>query len=278
VTTIADLARDYGLAATDLQTHPGGFNSDCVVADGTWFVKIWRRTEAPTGLALLGDLRTAGLPVPTPIATATGQLHAWSEGRPYAVFPYVAGRTANKDDWRLTAQALAQVHRLDGIDLAMRPIDEPDIWPLRDHLDHPWIRDRRHEVAANIARLEETIARANAKPVRNVVCHRDFGGFNLLLDDGEVVAILDWERAVLGPREHDLWMAVEGPFGTEFLNEYGAYDLDRDHLEYALLARALRDTTARVLTETDRDGVDTWGFQRIAKLERDLATFTPFCA
>jgi hypothetical protein len=45
-----------------------------------------------------------------------------------------------------------------------------------------------------------------------------------------------------------------------------------------LLTRALRDLAARVLTETDRPGVDTWGFQQIAKLDRDLALFRPFCA
>jgi len=92
------------------------------------------------------------------------------------------------------------------------------------------------------------------------------------------VAILDWEQAVLGPREHDVWMAAEGGRGRQFLAEYGASDLDRDHLEYALLARALRDMEARVRTETDRPGVDTWGFRRMAKLDRDLEMFRPYCA
>ena len=45
----------------------------------------------------------------------------------------------------------------------------------------------------------------------------------------------------------------------------------------ALLARALRDLSARVATGTDRPGVDTWGFRRIASLERDLDLFRPFC-
>ena len=99
------------------------------------------------------------------------------------------------------------------------------------------------------------------------------GGANLLIDHGRVVAILDWEQAVLGPREHDLWLAAEGTHGELFLNEYGAADLDLDHIEYALLARALRDLAARVRTETDRPGVHQWGFRRLAKLDRDLALF-----
>lgn len=174
-------------------------------------------------------------------------------------------------------RALKRVHELDGIDLPRGSMDEPEIWLLRDMLDHPWIKDPSHEVAENIVRLEEAIERARTKAVPVVVCHRDFLGQNLLIGNGQVEAILDWEQAVIGPREHDLWMAAESSHGELFLAEYGARDLDADHLEYALLARALRDMAARVLTETDQPGVQTWGFGRIARLERDLEMFRPFC-
>lgn len=273
-----DLARDYGLRTSVLRPHPGGFESDCLVADGIWFVKIWRASQAPARLDLLGELRAAGLPVPALMPARTGELHAWWDGRPYAVFDFVRGRTAHDDDWRLTAQSLRHLHELDGIGLPRDSMDEPDIWLLRDRLDHPWIKDRSREVAENIVRLERAIARASAKAVPHVVCHRDFLGQNLLIDNGQVAAILDWDGAVLGPREHDVWIAAEGSYGEKFMAEYGARDLDLDHLEYALLARALRDMAARVLTDTDRPGVQTWGFRRIAKLERDLEMFRPFCA
>src|SRR5262249_36518210 len=93
----------------------------------------------------------------------------------------------------------------------------------------------------------------------------------------EVAAILDWEYAVIGPREYDVWIAAEGQHLTAFLDEYGAHDLDLDHLEYALLSRALRDLAARVLSGVDRPGVDTWGFDRIARLDRDLQGFRAYC-
>jgi spectinomycin phosphotransferase len=32
----------------------------------------------------------------------------------------------------------------------------------------------------------------------------------VILDDDEVAAIVDWEQAALGPREHDVWIAAEG--------------------------------------------------------------------
>jgi spectinomycin phosphotransferase len=274
----SDLVRDYDVTISELRPHPGGFESDCWVADETWFVKVWRRREPPTGLGLLRELAAARLPVPAPIATVAGELYAWWGGRPYAVFPYVRGRTAGRGDWRQTAQALRRVHSLECVDLPPGTLDEPAVWRLRECLDHPWIEGRREEVAKSILRLEQAIERANAKAVRNVVCHLDFGGFNLILDDDRVAAIVDWEQAVLGPREHDVWIAAEGEHCASFLAEYGARDLDIDHIEYALLARALRDMAARVLGEVDRPGVETWGFRRIARLDRDLASFRPFCA
>lgn len=273
-----DLAHDFGIDAASFHPHRGGWESDCLVADGRWFVKVWHGSEPPAGLHLLEELHRAGLPVPAAIPTRAGELYAWWRGRPYAVFRYVQGRPATQDDWQLTARALKRVHETDGIDLPRTPIDEPHVWPLRDRLGHPWIKDRSREVAENIDRLERLIERAQAKPVPHVVCHADFLGQNLLVNDGQVVAILDWEQAVLGPREHDVWIAAECDHGQEFLAEYGARDLDIDHLEYALLARALRDMAARVLTNTDRAGVQTWGFRRIARLDRDLAMFRPFCA
>ncbi|MGW5364905.1 phosphotransferase [Actinopolymorpha pittospori] len=273
-----DLVRDYGLCAAAFDPHSGGFESDCWVADGAWFVKVWRRTEPPVRLDLLSELSAAGLPVPAPVPTVAGELYGTWCGRPYAVFPLVHGRTADDGDGRLTARMLKRVHQLDGIDLPRTTMDEPLIWKLRERLDHPWITGCADEVAESIRRLERTIERARAKVVPHVVCHQDFKGSNLLIDEGQVVAILDWEQAVLGPREHDLWTARDGGVGAAFLTEYGTRDLDLDHLEYALLARALRDLAARVLTETDRPGVDTWGFQQIARLDRDLASFRPFCA
>ena len=44
--------------------HPGGFESECWVADEEWFVKVWRSRRRPARLDLLHDLCAVGLPVP----------------------------------------------------------------------------------------------------------------------------------------------------------------------------------------------------------------------
>jgi spectinomycin phosphotransferase len=277
VLTPADLERDYGLSVSTLREHPGGFESVCFVADGAWFVKVWKHGREPVRLDLLAELRERGLPVPAPLPTTGGKLFAVAGDDSYAVFKYVAGRMAGDGDWAAVADALRLVHATAGVDLPGTTMDEPDVWRFGQQLDHPWVRDRRRELSEHLDRLRAVIAEAKAADVEHVLCHQDFGGFNLLVRGGDVVAIVDWEQAVLGPREHDLWIAAEQGHGHQLLRRYGAYDLDLNHLEYALLARALRDMAARVTTETDRPGVDTWGFRRLQRLERDLDLFRPFC-
>lgn len=171
------------------------------------FVKVWRSRRRPARLDLLHNLCAVGLPVPAPVRTVRGELHATWQGRPYAVFPYVHGHAQRDDECRQAAQALRSVHELHAVDSPRTTMDEPDISRLREHLNHPWLRGRSHEVAASISRLDATTKRARAKAVRHVLCHRDFGGDNLLLAHGHVVAILDWETGSHGA-------ARTRPFGS----------------------------------------------------------------
>jgi hypothetical protein len=274
-----DLERDYGLTVSSLEPHPGGFATEGWVADKRWFVKRWKDGERPVGLEQLDQLRALGLPVVEPLRTLRGELSAMNGSQAYAVFPYVEGRNATFGDWRVAAQAMRQVHEAPlRVNLPPANTDEPAIEDLGRALDHPWIADRADEVAAAIARLDGVRARVAGKEVRAVVCHTDFHGLNLLLDDaGEVAAILDWENAVIGPREYDVWVAADGAQLVEFLDEYGADDLDLDHVEFALLARGLRDLSARVLNTIDRPGVETWGFDRIRRVDSNLEVYRRYC-
>ncbi|MFF0265922.1 phosphotransferase enzyme family protein [Kribbella sp. NPDC004536] len=272
-----DLERDYGLTVDRLVPHDGGFATEGWVADHRWFVKRWKDSAQPLGLTQLAELHELGLPVVEPLRTVGGALSALSGSQAYAVFPYVEGRTATWDDWQVVAQALRQVHETPPrVSLPPADVSEPHIRDLRQYLQHPWIADRAEVVSAAIARLEDV--RSRLGPVREVVCHTDFHGLNVLIGpDGSVAAILDWENAVLGPREYDLWVAADGEPLVEFLDAYGADDLDADHLEFALLARGLRDLAARVMNDVDRPGVDTWGFDRINAVDRNLEIFEQYC-
>lgn len=123
-----------------------------------------------------------------------------------------------------------------------------------------------------VGHLEAVIQRVQHAEVDRVLCHGDLIGDNVLIgDNGHVVAIVDWDWAELAPREHDLWIATEGPRPATFLDAYGTVDLNPDHLEYALLRRAVGDLAARVEDQRDRPGIDTWRFDRWRRLDENLA-------
>ena len=138
------------------------------------------------------------------------------------------------------------------------------------------MRDRAGELGAWLDRYEAVLDRAAATEVPLGLLHNDFGGHNMLLDDdGRLVAILDWDWAMTGPREHDLWLVVDEPRASDLLAAYGIGDveIDRTHLEYALLRRALGDLNGRIAANVDRPGVTTWGFDRLDRLDATLSLF-----
>jgi aminoglycoside phosphotransferase (APT) family kinase protein len=122
------------------------------------------------------------------------------------------------------------------------------------------------------------IERARAIDVPHVVCHHDLFPHNVLVDrDGRVATLLDWGHARLAPREHDVFAALCGPDPVRFLRAYGAERLDLTHLEYARLARSLRDLAVRIDNEVDLEGVNSWGFDGLRRVDADLVLARPFC-
>jgi len=265
----------FGVPVGELRRHGVGWESTGWT-DGVWFVKVWHESP-PSNLALPEQLAPV-LPVPVARRTMWGALYAWSAtGQPYGLFPFFRGRIAGPDDWRETARAMRLLHEQALIDAPPASVAVPCIADLRARLDHPWLDGRRREVEHYVDRLESVIERASATSVRAVVVHTDFGGDNLLLDDaGNATAILDWDHCCIGPREYDVWLAFQQPDPVAFLTVYGADDLDGTHLEFALLQRAVQDLTARLVANRDRDGVETWGFDRLRRLDRELERAAPF--
>ena len=272
---VAELRRDFGLDAQTLVACPYGFESECWILDDRWFVKVWHDDDQPVDLALLERLADHGLPVPRPLRSDVART---DDGRRYAVFPYVRGRHATGDDWAEVARMLRRVHDAppESIGLQTSPLSDEPLVQLRPRLDHPWIADRADELSEWLDRFEAIVNRARATDVPAGLSHDDFGGHNLIVDcDGRVAAIVDWDRARLGPREHDLWLVIDETHPREFLDAYGApaLDLDVAHLEYGLLGRALGDLAGRVVEEVDQHGLTTWGFDRLARVEETLALF-----
>ena len=268
----------FGVEVGELRPHPGGFEADAFT-DGRWFVKLWhQQPDSDAALALTAELAARRIPVPAAQRARDGSYTSAHHGRRYALFPFVDGRQATWNDATAIARAMRAVHEIADLVLPRTDIDELCIQVLRDRRDHPWIIDRRDEVMANVDRLEAVIERARAIDVPHVLCHHDLFPHNVLVDrDGRVVALLDWGHTMLAPREHDVFAGLCGPDPVRFLRAYGAEGLDPTHLEYARLARSLRDLAVRICDEVDLDGVNTWGFDGLRRVDADLVLARPFC-
>ena len=277
--TVAQIRDAFGIEVGTLRPQPGGFEADAFT-DGRWFVKLWRgKPDSDTELAMTAVLAAGGIPVPAAQQALDGAYTAPQHGRRYALFPFVEGRPGTWDDTDQIARAMRAVHEIQDIDAPSVYIEEWCIEALRDRLDHPWIAGRRDEMETNLDRLEAVIEQARSTSVPHVLCHRDMFPHNVLVDpQGRLSALLDWGQSRLAPREHDLFAALCGPNCVRFLRTYDAQGLNRTHLEYARLARSLRDIAVRVQDGVDLEGINTWGFEGLRRVDADLVLAAPFCA
>ena len=279
--TAAQVRRDFGVKVGELRPHPSGFEADAFT-DGEWFVKLWRyQPDSDTALALTGELAARGLPVPPARQRVDGTYTADHNGRWYALFPFVAGKQASSaQDSEAIAGAMRDLHQIVDLDLPLprADLEEWCIEALRDHRDHPWIAAQRDEVLDWVDRLEAVIETARGIEVPLVVCHHDLFPHNVLVnEDGGIAALLDWGHTKFAPREHDLFAALCEDDTVAFLEAYGAHGLNFTHLEYARLARSVRDLAARVVNEVDRDGVATWCLDGLRRVDADLSLARRFC-
>ena len=206
---------------------------------GEW---SWKENANPTQseFRLLTELRSMGIVCPEPVFQET-------EGhRPMYILKYIEGavEVQPKDRGsflRQYATALARLHQTDVSSPQLQilprllPAASLDNRPLNDKLREPEIR----------AILDSCpIPRTNGP----VLCHGDLWPGNLLWRGGELVAIIDWEEALI---EEPLWdlsicrLDLHWLFGSqeaeEFTNLYQSLtNVDLSHLPYWDLRASLR--------------------------------------
>lgn len=187
---------------------------------------------------LLHHLKAAGLPVPAPyLFDESGAIFPF----PYIVVEYIGGKTdfapADSDNFfhQMTVQ-LARIHRIEALpflpalELGERPAKLDDSigeGRIRDYLESVWPFPQHN---------------------KSVLLHGDFWPGNLLWDNGQLVAVIDWEDAKTGDPLADLANArleILWAFGSEamtrFTHSYQSITaIDLTNLPYHDLHVALR--------------------------------------
>jgi spectinomycin phosphotransferase len=81
--------------------------------------------------------------------------------------------------------------------------------PIHEALATFW-RQRSEEIEQILRRCTELGRLAQARRPTLVLCHADIHTFNVLVDPGGGLHIVDWDETVLAPKERDLMFLVQG--------------------------------------------------------------------
>jgi Ser/Thr protein kinase RdoA (MazF antagonist) len=135
--------------------------------------------------------------IPMPVTTLDRRTFMLYEKRPLWLTPYVTGDPAKPTDRRAVAAALGRLHAVQ-LEMPLRPgrarlsdLPIPPIRQLPPEFDRwlPLIAHARCEI------VELITQNARTRSTSVGVTHNDIFPGNVLVQDGQVTALLDWEEA-----------------------------------------------------------------------------------
>jgi spectinomycin phosphotransferase len=283
-------------------------------ADGaTYFVKLRQGVANQAGLRVPRYLADHGAPhVVAPIPTRAKRLCGSVDEFTLTLYPFINGSTGmghglQERHWVTYGAALREIHGTwVAPDLAQDLTREPftstvqSTWPgvsrwtdvvkaLDTHIEKgapmdPIERDlaafwqgNRAEIQALIDRFETLgqLLRTNSPAL--VLCHAGIHPNNVLIDMEDQLWIVDWDDALLAPKECDLMFGVGG-LGSYlagpreqawFLRGYGRSDIDQVALAYYRCLRAIGDIGAngeQVVLISASEATKRNALQRMMKL------------
>jgi Ser/Thr protein kinase RdoA (MazF antagonist) len=198
------IARAYGLTTPlHAQRLTGGYANDVFLLDGERSLVLHVK-HPPVDLQslawehhLLQLLSRRLSEIPMPLTTLDRRTFLLHEKRPVWLTTYVAGHTADATDRRAVAAALGRLHAVQ-LNVPPRPrhprlndLPIPPIRQLPPEFDRwlPLIAHARAEM------LELITHNATTRSLTVGVTHNDIFPGNVLIQDGQVTALIDWEEA-----------------------------------------------------------------------------------
>jgi spectinomycin phosphotransferase len=281
---LAGLSDGYGLRASQLVFLPLGLDIHTAVyraaaGDGRqYFLKLRRGPFDEMSVVVPAFLVGMGLrPVIAPLRTSTGQLAFRLDPYTLALYPFVEGVDGyavalSEQQWVALGAALKRLHTV-RLPPAIRRGLQREAYTPRYRQRVLAFQARLHgsrladPIAAELAAVllaraaevrqlvdgAERLARAlQARPQVVVLCHADIHNANLLIGPDGALHIVDWDTALLAPKERDLMFVGSGlgRAGTEaqeaawFYQGYGPAQIDPLALAYYRCERIVQDIDA----------------------------------
>lgn len=314
---LAWVREDFGVELTAVEPVEHGADAAAevrrgIASDGARYAVKWSGGGTPVALLVAARLAERGVPgVLAPAPTRTGRLWSERDGRRLSLVPWAPGAGAldggmTAGRWRRYGALLAQVHATPPDDPVLRTLPreshDPERWaaparalgpaiaeaaagtadPLVRALAEQWRGGAAEVVAALLERADALGRVLRARRAPEVVCHGDPHLLNVLVSGEDDVWLIDWDDAVLAPRERDLLFVLGGvlpfaPVGAReqawFFDGYGPAEVDPDRLAYYRCVRALEDLAGPAEEVLDLAG--RAGAQRAEALETFASVLSP---
>jgi Ser/Thr protein kinase RdoA (MazF antagonist) len=211
---LREVGERYGFGSpVNAQRLGGGYANDVFRLDGDGPRTVLHLKHPPADAdsldwehRLLAQLNAHLPEVLAPLPALDGSTWFWFQDRPVWLTIWVAGRSAGSGDRQAVATVLGRLHAC--------PI-EPSIRPNHDRLLQRPLPPLG-QLPATLAPWETVIARARAdltalvtwlererRPVTGIT-HNDIFEGNVLVHEGRVIAVLDWEEANIDWQVWDL--------------------------------------------------------------------------
>jgi spectinomycin phosphotransferase len=225
--------------------------------EDAWFLKVLARPVDAASLELPRYLAEQGVGhLLAPMPTITGA--SFDEGDPYSfiLYPFVDGESGGEIGLTTAQQTelgrvVRRIHDLPvppdlgtsmrrerfvppGVGAARRIGSEIRSGSFDDRFQRSlaafWLR-HRWEVDRIVERAEQLGAEARTRAWDPVICHADIHAWNVLVERSGGFVVVDWDEALLAPRERDL-MFVDGGVGglandrRAFFAGYGHVEID----------------------------------------------------
>lgn len=277
------LQASFGMSVARLDFLPVGNDAASwayrvQVAQGpVFFLKVRAGVNSIRGAMVPSHLHRHGVPnVLAPLVTSVGAPYVVVDSFTLALYPMLEGRVGaevglSPAQWRQLGAAVRKVHAVPPTPQLAQTVEREAFRPTRRELlggleallpaavGDPVVGElagfcrARQEVIGALVRQADALGRQLARAsFPQVLCHADLHTWNVLVDTDGQPWILDWDEAILAPKERDLMFVVGGighglvgPSDTDsFFQGYGQARIDPGLLAYYRCAWAVQDIAA----------------------------------
>jgi len=257
------IEENYGISIHRCDAAPRGAIAETYIINGVYFCKLVRNPVITKylrhSLPLLDCLTKAGVDRINGLIKPRDGFSVTLGDTEIVLTKLLPGRQSRDYHVPSFGALLASIHEVSVDDVTAKKSIQEDFDisftnPLMEWIDATASCAAQVEIKAILSRHADDMSRhldcfqalarmCQEEPCASVITHGDVQG-NVLMTDPDDLYIIDWDEAVLAPRERDLWFFADQP---EFMKGYGeSYCINKKMLNFFTFKAYFVNTLLRI--------------------------------